>query len=346
MRAITVTNPGATPTLTWAEAPDPVAGPDEVLIRVAATAVNRADLLQASGSYPPPPGASEILGLECSGVVAAVGDGVTDWTVGDECCALLSGGGYAELVAVPASQVLPVPQGVSLVDAAALPEVACTVWSNLVLTAHLHAGQSVLFHGGGSGIGTMGIQVAKALGATVVVTASHDDTLVVCAELGADLTINYTADDFVQVVQAALGGVDVILDVVGAKYLQRNISALADGGRVIIIGMQGGTTAELNIADLLAHRRGVIGTALRSRPPTGPGSKAEVVQAVREHLWPMIADGKVRPVIDAVLELPDAGEGHRRMNQRHAGKIVLTVNPEGHNRGNEGNRGNQQGASR
>lgn len=326
MRAIIVTDPGEQPTLAWNEVPDATAAAGEVLIRVAATAVNRADLLQAAGNYPPPAGASDILGLECSGVIAAVGAGVAGWRVGDECCALLSGGGYAELVAAPASQVLPVPQGVSLVEAAALPEVACTVWSNLVLTAHLHAGQSVLFHGGGSGIGTMGIQVAKALSATVVVTASHDDTLVACAELGADLTINYTADDFVQVVQAALGGVDVILDVVGAKYLQRNVSALADGGRVIIIGMQGGSRAELNIGDLLAHRRGVIGTALRSRPLTGPGSKAEVVQGVREHFWPMIADGKVRPVIDAVLPLPDAGEAHRRMNQRHVGKIVLTSN--------------------
>lgn len=329
MRAIIVTDPGEQPTLTWTEVPDPVAAAGEVLIRVAATAVNRADLLQASGNYPPPAGASEILGLECSGVIAAVGDGVTGWRVGDECCALLSGGGYAEVVAVPASQVLPVPQGVSLVEAAALPEVACTVWSNLVLTAHLHAGQSVLFHGGGSGIGTVGIQVAKALGATVVVTASHDDTLVACAELGADLTINYTADDFAQVVQAALGGVDLILDVVGAKYLQRNVSALADGGRVIIIGMQGGTRAELNIGDLLAHRRGVIGTALRSRPLTGPGSKAEVVQAVREHLWPLIADGEVRPVVDTVLPLPDAQQAHRMMNERHVGKIVMKVNSEG-----------------
>ena len=327
-----MTGPGGPEVLAWGEAPDPVAGPGEVLIDVTAAGVNRADLLQRQGYYDPPPGASQILGLECSGTVASVGEGVGDgvsgWRPGDRVCALLSGGGYAERVSVPAGQILPVPDGVDLVDAAGLPEVACTVWSNLVMTAGLHAGQTVLLHGGSSGIGTMGIQVAVALGARVAVTASTAAKLQTCRELGAEVLINYAEQDFVEQIKATTGGrgADVILDLVGAKYLQRNVSALADGGRLVIIGMQGGRKAELDIAALMSRRAGVIGTQLRSRPATGPGSKAEVVSAVRQGLWPLISSGRVRPVIGARVGMESAAEAHRRMQDGAViGKIVLRV---------------------
>jgi putative PIG3 family NAD(P)H quinone oxidoreductase len=332
MRAVTMTGPGGPEVLAWGEAPDPVAGPGEVLIDVAAAGVNRADLLQRQGHYDPPPGASEILGLECSGTVADIGEGVGDglpgWRPGDRVCALLSGGGYAERVAVPAGQLLPVPDGVDLVDAAGLPEVACTIWSNLVMTAGLHAGQTVLLHGGSSGIGTMGIQVATALGARVAVTASSAAKLEACADLGAEVLINYAEQDFVEQIKAATDGrgADIILDLIGAKYLQRNVSALADGGRLVIIGMQGGRTAELDIAALMSRRAGVIGTQLRSRPATGPGSKAEVVAAVRSGLWPLISSGQVRPVIGARLGMESAADAHRQLQDGGLiGKVVLRV---------------------
>ena len=326
MWAVTIERQGAPATLRWAEVPDPVAGPAEVLIDVAASGVNRADLLQAAGRYPVPPGASEILGMECSGVISAVGPGVTSWRVGEQVCALLAGGGYAQKVAVPAVQVLPVPDGVSLLDAAGLPEVTCTVWSNLVMTAGLRARQIVLIHGGGSGIGTMAIQVARQEGATVAVTASRPRTLEFCRELGAQITIDYGREDFVEVLLAATDGhgADIILDVVGAKYLQRNIAALADGGRLVTIGLQGGTTAELDINTLLRKRAGIIATALRSRPVGGSGSKGEIVAEVRERLWPMISSGAVRPVIDSVFDMAKAGDAHRRMAAGgHVGKILL-----------------------
>jgi putative PIG3 family NAD(P)H quinone oxidoreductase len=328
MRAVTMTGPGGPEVLRWGEAPDPVAGPGEVLIDVAAAGMNRADLLQRQGRYDPPPGASPILGLECSGTVADVGDGASEWHPGDRVCALLAGGGYAERVAVPAGQVLPVPDGVDLVDAAGLPEVTCTVWSNLVMTAGLHAGQTVLLHGGSSGIGTMGIQVATALGARVAVTASSAAKLEACRDLGAEVLINYAEQDFVEQIRSATGGrgADVILDLIGAKYLQRNVSALADGGRLVIIGMQGGRAAELDIAALMARRAGVIGTQLRNRPATGPGSKAEVVAAVRQGLWPLLSTGRVRPVIGARLGMDSADAGHRQLQDGGLiGKILLQV---------------------
>ncbi len=262
--------------MTWQEVTDIAPREGEILIKVSAAGVNRADLLQAAGKYPPPPGASETLGLEVSGTVAGLGDGVTGWDVGQQVCALLAGGGYAEFVAVPAGQVMPIPDSVPLHHAAALPEVACTVWSNLVMTANLTAGQLVLIHGGASGIGTHAIQVARALGSRVAVTAGAKNKLDLCAELGAEITINYRDEDFVERIRAESGGAgaDVILDIMGAAYLDRNVDALAPDGRLVIIGMQGGVKAELNLGKLLGKRAGVIATALRSRPVSGRGSKS------------------------------------------------------------------------
>lgn len=320
--------PSADGHLTWENVADIAPANDEILIRVRAAGVNRADLLQAAGKYPPPPGASEVIGLEVSGTVAAVGADVTDWSVGQQVCALLAGGGYAEYVAVPAPQVLPLPDGVALGDAAGLPEVACTVWSNLVMTAGLAAGQNVLLHGGASGIGTHATQVAHALGARVAVTAGSADKLALCRELGADITINYREEDFVERVRAetAGAGAGVILDIMGAAYLDRNVDALAPGGRLVIIGMQGGIKAELNIAKLLGKRAGVIATSLRPRPVDGPGGKGEIVRAVLDNVWPMIADGRVRPIIGAELPIQEAQRAHELLASGEvAGKIVLTV---------------------
>ena len=297
-------------------------------MQVRAAGVNRADLLQAAGHYPPPPGASETLGMEASGVIAEVGEAVTGWTTGQEVCALLAGGGYAEFVAVPAPQLMPIPEGVDVVAAAGLPEVACTVWSNLVMTAGLHDGQTVLLHGGGSGIGTHGIQVARALGARVAVTAGSAQKLDAARALGADITINYRDEDFVERIREETGGkgADVILDIIGAKYLDRNVDALAPDGRLVVIGMQGGTTAELNLGKLLAKRAGVIATALRSRPVGGPAGKGAIVDEVVEHVWPMIAEKKVRPVIGATLPIQQAAEGHKLLaSSEVTGKVVLTV---------------------
>ena len=303
-------------------------GIDEVLIEIFAAGVNRADLLQAAGNYPPPPGASDILGLEVSGRIAAVGDGVSEWIVGQEVCALLAGGGYAESVIVPAAQVLPVPPGVTLHDAAALPEVACTVWSNLVMAAHLTPGEVLLVHGGASGVGSHAIQVAKQLGAVVAVTAGSAAKLDLCRELGADIAINYRDDDFVEHIRRATEGrgADVILDIMGAGYLDRNLDVLAADGRLVIIGMQGGVKGELNIGKLVGKRLQVIGTALRARPVGGPHGKGYIVAAVVESVWPMIADGRVRPVIGARFPLAEAQEAHRALASGEvSGKILLTV---------------------
>jgi len=314
--------------LSWQEVPDVAAGPDEVLIKVAAAGVNRADLLQAAGLYPPPPGASPILGLEVSGVLTAVGRNVSDLEVGQQVCALLAGGGYAEYVAVPAAQVLPIPAGVSTVDAAGLPEVACTVWSNLVMNAHLIRGELLLVHGGASGIGTHAIQVAHALGAVVAATAGSPAKLDLCAELGADVVISYRDEDFVDSVRAATGGTgaDVILDIMGASYLDRNLQALAPDGRLVIIGMQGGVKAELSIGTLISRRLQVIGTALRARPVEGPHGKRVIVDATVESVWPMIAAGAVRPVIGARFPIEDAADAHRLLAAGETvGKVLLTV---------------------
>jgi putative PIG3 family NAD(P)H quinone oxidoreductase len=312
--------------LIWQEVPDVSAGPGEVLIKVAAAGVNRADVLQAAGKYPPPPGASEIIGMEVSGVIAQVGSDVTGWSVGQEVCALLAGGGYAEHVAVPADQVMPIPQGVDLVDAAGLPEVACTVWSNLVMTAHLGEGQLLLLHGGTSGIGSHAIQVARALGARVAVTAGSAEKLDVCRELGAQITINYRDEDFVARLREETDGADVILDIMGASYLDRNIDALAADGQLIIIGMQGGVKGELNLGKLLSKRARVIGTTLRARPVSGPNSKGAIVEAVTASLWPMIADGRVRPIIGARMPVQQAADAHQLLvSGKVSGKVLLTM---------------------
>jgi putative PIG3 family NAD(P)H quinone oxidoreductase len=314
--------------LVWQEVPDVAPDRGEVLVKVKAAGVNRADLLQAAGYYPPPPGASELLGMEVSGVVAAVGDDVSKWSPGQEVCALLAGGGYAEYVAVPAGQLLPIPGGVDLQDAAGLPEVACTVWSNLVLTAHLREGQLVLLHGGASGVGTHAIQVAWALGARVAVTAGSAAKLELCRELGAEITIAYHDEDFVARVHEATdgAGADVILDIMGAAYLDRNLDALASDGQLIVIGMQGGVMGELNLGKLVGKRLRVIGTALRGRPVTGPSGKSAIVEAVTTSLWPMIANGRVRPIIGARVPIQQAADAHRLLSSgRVTGKIVLTV---------------------
>jgi putative PIG3 family NAD(P)H quinone oxidoreductase len=326
MRAVTISEPGGPDVLGWSEVPDPVCGPGEVLVDVAATAVNRADLMQRQGFYPPPKGASEILGLECSGVISEVGEGVTGWSVGDEVCALLSGGGYAERVAVPAGQLLPRPSGVELATAAALPEVVCTVWSNVFMLAGLTRGDTVLVHGGSSGIGTMAIQLAARAGARVITTAGTQAKLDVCRELGADVTINYRDEDFVEKVREATDGrgVDVILDNMGAKYLARNIDALAVGGRLVVIGMQGGTKAELDLGKLLAKRAAVHATGLRGRPATGPGGKAEIIEAVRRDVWPDVERGTIRPIVDRRLPMSRAAEAHRTLEaSEHVGKVLL-----------------------
>ncbi|MFE4018596.1 NAD(P)H-quinone oxidoreductase [Streptomyces sp. NPDC059101] len=325
MRAITIPEPGGPEALVWAEVPDPQPAEGEVLIEVAASAVNRADLLQRQGFYDPPPGASPYPGLECSGRIAAIGPGVHGWAVGDEVCALLSGGGYAEKVAVPAGQVLPLPPGVDVVTAAALPEVACTVWSNVFMIAHLRPGETLLVHGGASGIGTMAIQLAKAVGARVAVTAGGPEKLARCAELGADILIDYREQDFVQEIRKATDGkgADVILDIIGAKYLQRNVKALAIAGRLAIIGLQGGVKAELNLAALISKRAAITGTGLRARPVS---EKSAIVAAVREHVWPLIGNGQVRPIIDRALPMAEAAEAHRILDSgSHVGKVVLTV---------------------
>ncbi|NXY97197.1 NAD(P)H-quinone oxidoreductase [Streptomyces sp. BR123] len=325
MHAISIEQPGGPEALVWAEAPDPVPGEGEVLVDVVASAVNRADVLQRQGFYNPPPGASPHPGLECSGRISAVGPGVSGWAVGDEVCALLSGGGYAERVAVPAGQLLPVPEGVDLVTAAALPEAACTVWSNLFMVARVRPGETVLVHGGSSGIGTMAIQLAKAVGATVAVTAGGPEKLARCKELGADVLIDYREQDFVAEVRAATGGAgaDVILDIIGAKYLARNVDALAVNGRLAVIGLQGGAKAELNLGTLLSKRAAIAGTTLRARPSA---EKAAIVAAVREHVWPLVAAGRIRPVVHAVYPVREAAEAHRTMeSSTHVGKLLLTM---------------------
>ena len=301
---------------------------DEVLILVMAAGVNYNGVWAGLGVPISPfdvhKAPYHIAGSDAAGIVWAVGSKVKRWQVGDEVCALLAGGGYAERVLVPAGQVMPLPKGVDLVTAGGLPEVACTVWSNVFMVAGLQPGETLLVHGGAGGIGTMAIQLAKALGATVATTAGSPEKLAVCRDLGADVVISYRDQDFVEEVRAATDGrgADVVLDNMGAKYLDRNLSALATEGRLVIIGMQGGTKAELNIGKLMAKRAAVIGTTLRSRPAE---EKSAICAAVVEHVWPLVADGTVKPVVHTTLPLDRAAEGHRLMEDGgHVGKIVLT----------------------
>jgi putative PIG3 family NAD(P)H quinone oxidoreductase len=324
MKAIVITEFGGPEVLQWQDVDDITAGPGEVLIDVVASAVNRADVLQRQGNYSPPPGASPYPGLECSGRIAALGpDVTTDFTVGDEVCALLSGGGYAEQVAVPVGQVLPAPTGMDLIEAAGLPEVVCTVWSNVFMAAGLRPGETLLVHGGSSGIGTMAIQLARHVGARVAVTAGSAEKLDRCRLLGAEITVNYRSDDFVEAVRAATDGhgADVVLDNMGAKYLARNLDVLAVNGRVVIIGMQGGTKAELDIGLLMRKRAALISTSLRARPAD---EKAAIVASVREHVWPLVESGEITAIVDQVVEMADAAHGHRVLEaSNHIGKVVL-----------------------
>jgi putative PIG3 family NAD(P)H quinone oxidoreductase len=325
MQAIVVRQPGGPEVLDWETVADPSPGAGEVVVDVAATAVNRADLLQRQGHYDTPAGASPYLGLECSGVITEVGPGVGGWSVGDEVCALLSGGGYAERVAVPAGQLMPVPAGVDLVTAAALPEAACTVWSNVFMLAGLRPDETLLVHGGASGIGTFAIQLGHALGARVATTAGTAAKLERCRELGADILVNYREQDFVGLVRRATQGrgADVILDLIGAKYLGRNVETLAVNGRLVIVGMQGGTRAELDLGALMSRRGAILSTTLRARPAD---EKAAICASVVENVWPEIEAERVRPVVDRVIPLPEAAEAHRVIESgAHVGKVVLAV---------------------
>jgi putative PIG3 family NAD(P)H quinone oxidoreductase len=325
MRAVVVSQPGGPEVLNLEEVPDPVPAASEVVISVTAAGVNRADLMQRQGLYPPPPGAPPYPGLECSGRIAAVGADVTGLQPGDEVCALLAGGGYAELVAVPAVQVLPVPAGLTLSDAAALPEVACTVYANVFMAARLAPGDTLLVHGGASGIGTMAIQLAHAHGARVACTAGTAAGLRRCRELGADLAIDYTSEDFVAAVRDFTGGqgADVILDIMGAAYLPRNVATLATGGRLVVIGLQGGATGELDLGRMLRNRLTVHAASRRARPVA---EKAGVVAGVRANVWPLVVSGQVRPVIDTVVPLAEAARAHQLMEAGgHVGKILLAA---------------------
>ncbi len=326
MYAITIDEPGGPEVMLWAEVPDATVGPGEVLIDVVAAGVNRADLLQRAGHYDPPPGASIYLGMECSGVIAELGPGTEDsgWQIGDEVCALLAGGAYAERVSAPVGQLLPVPSNVDLVSAAALPEVACTVWSTLTRMAGMRAGQTLLVHGGGSGIGTFAIQYARSVGVRVLTTArgvKHD----ALRKFGAEVAIDYTTEDFVEVVREATSGqgVDLILDIQGAAYLDRNVAALSRDGHLVIIGLQGGRTGELDLGALLAKRATVSAAALRSR---SLADKASIVAGVRRDVWPLIQSGDILPIVDRSLPISRAVTAHEVVTTSdHIGKVLLVT---------------------
>jgi putative PIG3 family NAD(P)H quinone oxidoreductase len=325
VKAVTIPEPGGPDALVLDDVPDPMPGPGEVVVDVVAAGVNRADVMQRQGHYNPPPGSSAYPGLEVSGRIGRLGDGVEGWSVGEEVCALLTGGGYAEQVTVPVGQLLPVPSGVSLEDAAGMPEVTCTVWSNVFMTANLQPGEVLLVHGGGSGIGTMAVQLGREVGARVAVTAGSPEKLEVCHQLGASILVNYRSEDFTEVVRAASDGhgADVILDNIGAKYLAGNVAVLADNGRLVVIGLQGGRSGEIDLGAMLSKRCALIATTLRGRPAA---EKATIVAAVREHVWPLVADGRVRPVVHARYPLAEAARAHREMEaSTHVGKLLLLV---------------------
>ncbi|MCS5713429.1 NAD(P)H-quinone oxidoreductase [Herbiconiux sp. CPCC 205716] len=324
MQAVLITRPGDASVLELSDVEDPRPGPGQLLIDVAAAGINRADVAQRQGHYPPPPGAPEWPGLEVSGTVAEVGEGAegAGFGVGDRVCALLGGGGYATRVVVDAGHVLPVPASVGLVDAAGLPEVVATVWSNVFQLAGLRSGETLLVHGGSSGIGTMAVQLGRAFGARVAVTARSAEKLEACRELGASILIDYTQDDFVERVQSEAGGADVVLDVVGGDYLDRNVAALAVNGRIANISSSGGPAA-LDLGALMRKRGAIHSTSLRARPAE---EKSEIIRSVLETVWPLVADGRVRPVIGARFPLAEAAEAHRLMeSSAHIGKILLVV---------------------
>lgn len=323
MRIVTVTGPGGPENLVLATAPRPSAGPGEVVVQVVAAGVNRADLLQRQGHYPPPPGTSEVIGLEVSGTIEEVGAGVDSWRVGDPCVALLAGGGYAEYVAVPAGQAIAPPEGVDLVTAAGLIEVAATVVSNFD-HVHLAGGESVLVHGGTGGIGTFAIQYARALGARVLATAGSAEKLALCRELGADVALDYH-DDWADGVQRATDGrgVDVILDVIGAKYLETNVASLAMDGRLVVIGLQGGRKGTLDLNRLLTRRASVTATSLRNRAPE---QKAAICAAVAERAWPLVASGQIRPARETRFGLDQVADAHRQLESGlNVGKVLLVL---------------------
>ena len=325
MKAVLIDRPGDETVLRIGDAPEPALGAGELRLRVAATAVNRADLLQRQGLYPPPPGASPILGLECAGTVLEVGEGVASWKVGDRAMALLAGGGYAEQVVVHAGSAMRVPERLSLEEAAAVPEVFLTAFLNLFEVGALPAGGTALVHGGGSGVGTASIQLVKAAGARVLVTAGSEEKCARCLELGADVAIDYRKEEFpARVREATEGrGVDVVLDSIGAQYFDGNLACLALGGRLVLIGLMGGAKVEANLAVLLAKRLHVVGSTLRTRPVA---EKAAIVAAFERRFGSDLASGRVRPIVDRVLPLEQVAEAHRSMKaSEHFGKIVLQV---------------------
>lgn len=329
MIAIAIQEPGGPEVLVPVERPVPAAGQGEVLIKVAAAGVNRPDVLQRQGRYATPPGVTDIPGLEVSGVVAAVGPGVGTWAVGDRVCALVAGGGYAEYCVAPAVQCLPVPVGIDLVQAAAMPEVMFTVWSNVFERGHLAAGESILVHGGSSGIGTAAIQLARASGATVFATAGNDEKCRACEALGATQCVNYREADFVTVIRDATGGrgVDVVLDMVGGDYLQRNIDLLAPDGRLVQIGQLGGYRSQINTIPILQKRLTITGSTLRARSVE---EKGRLAREVEQHVWPLVSSGAVRVLVHATFPLARAAEAHRLMEaSSHIGKLVLLVESSG-----------------
>ncbi|GAB3815383.1 NAD(P)H-quinone oxidoreductase [Kribbella italica] len=325
MRAVVCEGAGGVEVLTIGRIEDPTPNVDEVVIEVVAAGVNRADLLQRQGHYPPPPGAPGTIGLEVSGRISAVGEQVEGWSVGDECCALLAGGGYAEKVVVPAPQVMPVPEGIDLISAAALPEVVATVWSNVFRKAHLKDGETLLVHGGASGIGTMAIQLGVAHGARVLCTVGSADKMEFCTRLGADVAINYKEAEWASVVREATGkaGADVILDIIGAKYLTDNVKSLAIDGRIVVIGMQGGAKGELDLGRLLAKRGSITAAGLRSRSVE---DKGQILAEVVGHVWPLVEAKKVRPIVHATYPLEQVASAHEELEQStQIGKILLTL---------------------
>ena len=327
MRAIEISKPGPPEVLKPVERPDPSPATGEVRIRVAAAGVNRPDILQRRGAYPPPAGASDLPGLEVAGTIDAVGSGVADWRVGDRVCALLAGGGYATLCTSPAVQCLPVPAGMDLVTAAAIPETFFTVWTNVFDRGRLRAGESALFHGGSSGIGTTAIQLAAARGARVFATAGSDDKCRACEQLGAERAINYRTEDFVDVIKQVTGGrgVDVILDIVGGEYIARDLVALAVEGRLVVIGFMGGDSATIDFRRVLGRRLTITGSTLR---PRSPAEKGEIASALRREVWPLLERGAVKPVVYRTFPLDEAAAAHRLMeSSEHVGKIILTTEP-------------------